>query len=78
MTTDNIRTAGSRQHAARTSTLPDTFLVFPEGRARSRPLRLRTPTPDGRIAIYIGESENVQRRFRNYRQGSEGQATSRS
>ncbi len=28
------------------------------------------------MAVYIGESDNVQRRFGNYRQGSEGQATS--
>ena len=37
---------------------------------------LRTPTHDGRMAVYIGENDNVQRRFRNYRQGNEGQATS--
>lgn len=29
------------------------------------------------MAVYVGESDNVQRRFGNYRQGSEGQVTSR-
>jgi hypothetical protein len=38
--------------------------------------RLRTPKAEGRMAVYVGESDNLQRRFQNYRQGSEGQATS--
>ena len=51
-------------------------LLFPKAEPAPGLYRLRTPSRDGRMAVYIGESDNVQRRFGNYRQGSEGQATS--
>ena len=51
-------------------------LTFPKIAPSPGLYRVRTPKLGGRMAVYVGESENLQRRFGNYRQASEGQATS--
>ena len=38
--------------------------------------RLKTQYPDGRFALYIGETENLKRRFSNYRNPGPTQQTS--
>jgi hypothetical protein len=49
---------------------------FPNVPASGGLYRLKTRYPDGRFALYIGESENLRRRFSNYRNPGPTQQTS--
>jgi hypothetical protein len=49
---------------------------FPQVPANGGLYRFKTRYPDGRFAIYIGESENLRRRFSNYRNPGPTQQTS--
>jgi len=51
-------------------------VVFPSVEAVSGLYRLAARYPDGRLANYIGESENLRRRFGNYRNPGPTQQTS--
>lgn len=51
-------------------------LVFPAGGSGPGVYRIRIQG-DGKNKIYVGESQDLSRRFRNYRMGPEGQRTSR-
>jgi hypothetical protein len=49
---------------------------FPRVEASAGLYRLTARYPDGRIATYVGESENLRRRFGNYRSPGPPQQTS--
>jgi hypothetical protein len=49
---------------------------FPNAPAIGGLYRFKTRYPDGRFALYIGESENLRRRFSNYRNPGPSQQTS--
>jgi hypothetical protein len=49
---------------------------FPDAPATGGLYRFKTRYPDGRFAIYIGESDNLKRRFSNYRNPGPTQRTS--
>jgi hypothetical protein len=49
---------------------------FPQAPATGGLYRFKTRYPDGRFALYIGESENLRRRFSNYRNPGPTQQTS--
>lgn len=49
---------------------------FPPAPAAGGLYRFKTQYPDGRFALYIGESDNLKRRFSNYRNPGPTQQTS--
>jgi len=49
---------------------------FPQVPSTGGLYRFKTRYPDGRFALYIGESENLRRRFSNYRNPGPTQQTS--
>lgn len=55
----------------------DQRLLFPEIERVPGVYRLTAQYPDGRLAKYIGESQELRRRFRNYRNPGSTQITSR-
>jgi hypothetical protein len=54
----------------------DSRVVFPSMEAVAGLYRLAARYPDGRLANYIGESDNLRRRFGNYRNPGPTQQTS--
>jgi hypothetical protein len=54
---------------------PQNKVQFPQAPAAGGLYRFKTRYPDGRFAIYIGESENLKRRFSNYRNPGPDQQT---
>jgi hypothetical protein len=51
-------------------------LQFPPAPTSGGLYRFKTKYPDGRLAVYIGESDNLRRRFTGYRNPGPTQQTS--